>query len=149
MTTREDIVKGSSVFTDLMMPMIYVLTFASTIIFCVVMYLMMKVMIDKSAYNISLIKVFGYKRKEIRKLYLDGNFYIVALGALISLPIAKLIMNKIFPFMVSNVSCGLNVKAPISFFTYIVILILYFIINSLLVKRLNKFTPAEVLKNRE
>ena len=150
-TTREDIVKGSSVFTDLMMPMIYVLTFASTIIFCVVMYLMMKVMIDKSAYNISLIKVFGYKRKEIRKLYLDGNFYIVALGALISLPIAKLIMNKIFPFMVSNVSCGLNVKAPISFFiiTYIVILILYFIINSLLVKRLNKFTPAEVLKNRE
>ena len=115
------------------------------------MYLMMNVMIDKSAYNISLIKVFGYKRKEIRKLYLDGNFYIVALGALISLPIAKLIMNKIFPFMVSNVSCGLNVKAPISFFiiTYIVILILYFIINSLLVKRLNKFTPAEVLKNRE
>ena len=59
-TTREDIVKGSSVFTSLMMPMIYVISFASAIIFCVVMYLMMKVMIDRSAYNISLIKVFGY-----------------------------------------------------------------------------------------
>lgn len=150
-TTREDIVKGSSVFTSLMMPMIYVLTFASAIIFCVVMYLMMKVMIDRSAYNISLIKVFGYKRKEIRKLYLDGNFYVVAMGALISLPLAKVIMNKLFPFMISNVSCGLNVKTPIGFFigTYIVILILYFIINTLLVSRLNKFTPAEVLKNRE
>ena len=150
-TTREDIVKGSSVFTSLMMPMIYVISFASAIIFCVVMYLMMKVMIDRSAYNISLIKVFGYKRKEIRKLYLDGNFYIIAVGALICLPLAKLIMNKMFPFMISNVSCGLNVKAPISFFvvTYIVILLLYFIINAILVSRLNKFTPAEVLKNRE
>ena len=150
-TTREDIVKGSSVFTSLMMPMIYVISFASAIIFCVVMYLMMKVMIDRSAYNISLIKVFGYKRKEIRKLYLDGNFYIIAIGALICLPLAKLIMNKMFPFMISNVSCGLNVKAPISFFvvTYIVILLLYFIINAILVSRLNKFTPAEVLKNRE
>jgi putative ABC transport system permease protein len=150
-TTREDIVKGSSVFTSLMMPMIYVISFASAIIFCVVMYLMMKVMIDRSACNISLIKVFGYKRKEIRKLYLDGNFYIIAIGALICLPLAKLIMNKMFPFMISNVSCGLNVKAPISFFvvTYIVILLLYFIINAILVSRLNKFTPAEVLKNRE
>ncbi|MCR5291415.1 MAG: ABC transporter permease [Eubacterium sp.] len=150
-TTREDIVKGSSVFTSLMMPMIYVISFASAIIFCVVMYLMMKVMIDRSAYNISLIKVFGYKRKEIRKLYLDGNFYIIAIGALICLPLAKIIMNKMFPFMISNVACGLNVKAPVMFFivTYIVILLLYFMINSILVSRLNKFTPAEVLKNRE
>ena len=72
-TSREDIVKGSSIFVSLMMPMVYTISFASIIIFCVVMYLMMKVMIDRSAYNISLIKVFGYKRKEIRKLYLDGN----------------------------------------------------------------------------
>ncbi|MBR1506760.1 MAG: ABC transporter permease [Eubacterium sp.] len=150
-TTRADIVKGSSVFTSLMMPMIYVISFASAIIFCVVMYLMMKVMIDRSAYNISLIKVFGYRRKEIRKLYLDGNFYIIAIGSLICLPLAKIIMNKMFPFMISNVACGLNVKTPISFFivTYIVILLLYFVINSILVSRLNKFTPAEVLKNRE
>ncbi len=61
------------------MPMVFTLSFASILIFCVVMYLMVKVMIDRSAYNISLIKVFGYRRKEIRKMYLDGNFYIVRL----------------------------------------------------------------------
>ena len=86
-TTRADVVKGAEVFTGLMMPMIYTLSISAVIIFCVVMYLMMKVMIDRSAQNISLIKVFGYKRKEIRKLYLDGNFYIVAIGALIALPL--------------------------------------------------------------
>ena len=150
-TTRDDIVKGSEVFTELMMPMIYTLSFASTVIFCVVLYLMMKVMIDRSAQNISLIKVFGYKRKEVRKLYLDGNFYIIALGTLIVLPLSKVIMNKIFPFMISNVSCGLNVKTPYMFYivTYFVILALYFLINSFLVRRLDKFSPAEILKNRE
>jgi Predicted permease. len=133
------------------MPLVYTISFASAIIFCVVMYLMMKVMIDRSAYNISLIKTFGYKRKEIRKLYLDGNFYIIAIGALICLPLSKLIMNRLFPFMISNVSCGLNVGTPVIFYvvTYLVILALYFAINALLVRRLNKFTPAEVLKNRE
>lgn len=150
-TSKEDIVKGASVFTSLMMPMIYVLSIASAAILLVVMYLMMKVMIDRSAYNISLIKVFGYKRKEVRKLYLDGNFYTIALGAMVCLPLSKVLMNKMFPYMIPNVSCGMNIGAPFIFYvvTYIVIIALYFVINTILVRRLNKFTPAEVLKNRE
>ena len=150
-TGRADIVKGAEVFTSLMMPMVCVLAGSASIIFCVVMYLMMKVMIDRSAQSISLIKVFGYRRREIRKLYLDGNFYIIALGALIAIPLSKKIMDMMFPFMISNVTCGLNVSTPMYFFVviYAVILTLYFVINTILVKRLDKFTPAEILKNRE
>ncbi len=150
-TSRADVVKGAGIFTDLMMPMVYTLSGASVVIFCMVMYLMMKVMIDRSAHNISLIKVFGYRRKEIKKLYLDGNLYIVAAGALICLPLSKKLMNMMFPFMISNVTCGLNLKTPLWFFfvTYAVIIALYFLINGLLVRKLDRFTPAEVLKNRE
>ena len=112
---------------------------------------MMKVMIDRSSQNISLIKVFGYKRKEVKKLYLDGNMYIIALGAVVVIPLTKLIMNELFPFMVSNVACGLNIKAPIIFFVcvYAVILGLYFLVNTFLVRRLDKYSLAEILKNRE
>ncbi len=151
LTSRSDIVKGAEVFTSLMMPMIGTLTFASAVIFCVVLYLMMKVMIDRSAQNISLIKVFGYRRKEIRKLYLDGNFYVIAVGALIVIQLSKKMMNMMFPFMISNVACGLNVETPYAFYIimYAVILALYFFINALLVRRLDKFTLAEILKNRE
>ncbi|MCR5583933.1 MAG: ABC transporter permease [Lachnospiraceae bacterium] len=149
--TRDDIVKGSTVFSDLMMPMIYTLSFASAVIFCVVLYLMMKVMIDRSSQNISLIKVFGYRRKEIRKLYLDGNFYIIAIGALLAVPLSKILMNSMFPFMISNVSCGLNLNTPKLFYVvlYGVIILLYLFINILLVRRLDRYSPAEVLKNRE
>ena len=40
----------------------------SSLIFAVVMYLMMKVMIDRCAFHISMVKVFGYRTKEIKKL---------------------------------------------------------------------------------
>ena len=65
------------------MPMVVMMTVVSSLIFVVVMYLMMAVMIDRCAFYISMVKVFGYRTKEIKKLYLDGNFYVIAVGIFI------------------------------------------------------------------
>lgn len=150
-TTKADIESAAGIFVDLMMSMIVMIVIISTLIFVVVMYLMMKVMIDRSAFSISLIKVFGFRTKEIRKLYLDGNFFIIAIGAAICLPLAKVIMDAVFPSLVSNVNCGVKLTfAPwLWAVLYGGIIVLYFIINRVLVGRLNKIVPAEVLKNRE
>ena len=123
----------------------------SALIFTVVMYLMMKVMIDRSAFSISLIKVFGFHKKEVRKLYLDGNFFMIAVSAAICLLLSKVIMDQAYPFMVSNVNCGINITFEPWLWAvlYVAILLLYFVINKVLVGRLNKIVPAEVLKNRE
>ena len=82
-TTKADIESAAGIFADQMRSMVIMIVIISTLIFVVVMYLMMKVMIDRSAFSISLIKVFGFRTKEIRKLYLDGNFFIIAIGAAI------------------------------------------------------------------
>lgn len=150
-TTKADIESAAGIFADQMRSMVVMIVIISTLIFVVVMYLMMKVMIDRSAFSISLIKVFGFRTKEIRKLYLDGNFFIIAIGAAICLPLAKLIMSAVYPFLVSNVNCGVKLTfAPwLWAVLYGGILVLYFIINRVLVGRLNKIVPAEVLKNRE
>lgn len=150
-TTKADIESAAGIFADQMRSMVIMIVIISTLIFVVVMYLMMKVMIDRSAFSISLIKVFGFKTKEIRKLYLDGNFFIIAIGAAICLPLAKLIMSAVYPSLVSNVNCGVKLTfAPwLWAVLYGGILVLYFIINRVLVGRLNKIVPAELLKNRE
>lgn len=150
-TTKTDIESAAGIFADQMRSMVIMIVIISTLIFVVVMYLMMKVMIDRSAFSISLIKVFGFRTKEIRKLYLDGNFFIIAIGAAICLPLAKLIMSAVYPSLVSNVNCGVKLTfAPwLWAVLYGGILVLYFIINRVLVGRLNKIVPAEVLKNRE
>lgn len=149
--TKEDIVSAAGIFSDLMRSMVIMIVVISALIFVVVMYLMMKVMIDRSAFSISLIKVFGFRKKEIRRLYLDGNFFIIAIGAAVCLPLSKFVMDQVYPFMVSNVNCGIDISfAPwLWIVLYVSILLLYFVINRVLVGRLNKILPAEVLKNRE
>ena len=150
-TTKEDVEEASGIFIKMMLPMIYMLLACSVIIFCVVMYLMMKVMIDRSSFHISLIKIFGYRTKEIGKLYLRGNFYLVAAGALICIPLAKACMDAIYPMLVANVCSGMNLTFSWQLYAgiYAAVILLYLFINQLLVGRLKKMVPAEVLKNRE
>lgn len=149
--SKENVEESSQIFTDMMGPMVVMLVAISALIFMIVMYLMMKVMIDRSAFSISLMKVFGYRRREIRKLYLDGNFYVILLGALICVPLAKWSMDLVYPYCIANVAIGMDLKftPQIYIMIYGGILLCYMVINFLLVGRLNKLVPAEVLKNRE
>ena len=116
------------------------------------MYLMVKVMIDRSAFSISLIKVFGFRISEIRRLYLNGNFLTIAVGALICIPASKAVMDAMYPsLLVSNVACGINLSFSWQMYVvlYVGIILFYLLVNRLLVRRLQKTPLTEVLKNRE
>lgn len=150
--TKSDIEKSAGIYVDMMGPMITVMSTASAVIFAVVMYLMVKMMIDRSTFNISLVKIFGFRNREVRKMYLDGNFITVALGALIVIPLCKIIMDYIYPrYLVSNVGVGISPSYPPELFVaiFLVIIGLYLVINFVLTGRLKKINPAVVLKNRE
>ena len=150
-TTKADVERSSKVFTELMTGMIVTLIGAAAVIFVVVMYLMMSVMIDRSSFGISLLKTFGYSRKDVKKLYLDGNAITIAISAMICLPLSKLVMNRIFPAFVPNIACGINLNFEWYFYPvlFIAVMLIYLLTSTLLVRKLNRITPAEVLKNRE
>ena len=151
MTSKADIEKSSGVFVEQMGALICTLMTAGTVIFIVVMYLMMGVMIDRSAFGISLIKIFGYRPKEVRSLYLNGNLFIVAAGALMCIPLAKLLIDCIYPSFICNVACSMVLEFPpyLYIILYAAILLIYFASSAMLTRKLNRITPAEVLKNRE
>ncbi len=150
-TSRQSVAEASEIFVEMMWPMIIMMSSMSAIIFMVVMYLMMKVMVDRAAFPIALMKVFGYRKREIKRLYLDGNFLIVAVGALICLPLSKMVMDGIYPYFISNVAIGMDLTFPWQMYAgiYGAIIVLYLVINALLVGRLKKVSLADVLKNRE
>lgn len=84
-------------------------------------------------------------------MYLDGNFVVAALGALVCIPAAKGLMDVIYPYFVSNVAAGLELSFPPQLYAviYAGVLACYLLIDLVLVRRLDCMTPAEVLKNRE
>lgn len=112
---------------------------------------MMNVMIDRAAFGISLVKIFGFRTNEIRKLYLNGNTAIVAVGAVICIPIAKFIMDKAYPYFIANVACGMNIAFPWYLYVglFCAVMAVYFVVSAVLVNKLKKISPAEALKNRE
>ncbi|MDE7278361.1 MAG: ABC transporter permease [Oscillospiraceae bacterium] len=150
-TSRIDVERSSAVFTDLMMPMVIMVLAVSAIIFCVVIFLMMNVMIDRASFGISLVKIFGFRTNEIRRLYLNGNTAVVAIGAIICIPLAKLIMDKLYPNFIANVACGMNITFPWYLYAglFCAVMAVYFIVNAVLVNKLKNISPAEALKNRE
>lgn len=150
-TTRSDVERSSAVFAELMMPMVIMMISVSVVIFLVVMYLMTGVMIDRSSFGISLIKVFGFRKNEVKKLYLNGNTIITALGAVVCIPLSKLVMDAIYPWAIANTACGMNLRFEWYYYPMIFagVMLVYFISNALLTRKINRITPAEVLKNRE
>ncbi len=150
--SRSDLVKAGGIYVDQMMSMIIIMSVASAVMFVVVLYLMMKMMLDRSSFNISLVKIFGFRNREVRQMYLDGNMYIVAIGALLAIPVDKAVMDYIYPrYLISNVGVGIRPSySPVLYVAiFAVIMVLYLLINTVLVARIRKMDPAEVLKNRE
>jgi putative ABC transport system permease protein len=150
-TSKTDIDNASDIFLELMKGTFMVLIIASILVFCLVMYLMMSVMVDRAGFGISLLKIFGYRKKEIKKLYLDGNRMIIIAGALLGVPAAKFAIDKLFPAFVANVGCALHLEfRPIYYvMIFAAIYLCYMIINLLLMRKLNKVSQTEILKNRE
>lgn len=150
-TTKEDIVRSSSVFIGLMRPMVVMLTGASVIVFLAVLFLMLNVMIERASFGISLIKIFGYRTKEIKKLYLGGITITVLIGALIAIPASKLAIDRLFPWLIANTSCGMNLEFPPYLYAVIFLGVMAgcFAVNRILTCKLEHISPAEVLKNRE
>ena len=74
-------------------------------------------------------------------IMVDGNFYVIALGAAVCIPLAKKCMDLMYPLMVSNVNCGMNLHYPWQMYAivYIAILVLYFVMNGLLAVKQSAF----------
>ncbi len=150
-TTKRNLIRFAGIFRDSMGGMVSLLLGSSIVVFIVVMYLMIKVMIDRSSFHISLIKTFGFTDKEVRKMYLDGNFLTVIISGIISVPLSKLIMDGCWLLLCSNIAGGFNTHIPIHYYAGIFCLIIgcYLLVSGLLMMKLKRISPADVLKDRE
>lgn len=151
LSTRTDAIKSAGIFMQNMSSTMITLIIVAIVIFFVVLYQMMKVMIDRSAQNISLMKIFGYRNKEIRKLYLDGNFVLITVGAIIILPLSKYLTDVIYPYLVANVASGIDLSWQLWMYliVYVGILVSYVIVQFALMHKVKKTSPVELLKDRE
>lgn len=150
-TTSKNIIKSAKNMTSMMLPIVIVLIVFSSILFIISMYLLLKLMIDKSISSISLVKIFGFNQGEINKLYLGSSLYTVIFSAAISIPSAIKITKLIYPILTGNVQAYLSIVLKSKHYGFIVMVIAasYFISNILLKRYINSILLSEALKNRD
>ncbi len=149
--TRKGISDVGYLLLDSMMGMIITMIIMSVVLFCCVMYLLMKMIIDRSSFSISLLKIFGYSNKEVKKLYLNVSLYIVLLSIVIHIPLSQVIVGFIFPNTVSDVTAYIRAYLSPDMYAIIALLILgsYYAVYGLLYRKIKKISFVEVLKQRE
>ncbi len=152
-TSKDDIREFSTTFIASMQPMVVALYGVSILVFIIVMYLMMKVIIDRSDFSITLFRIFGYGDREIQKLFLNGNLITVIISGVISIPVCKYLMDAMWPEIVSYVPVGFDISFQAYHYILVAALILlsYFVINFILNQKLKKVEDYGVvfLKGRE
>ena len=148
---KSDLQRGADKFMTLMGDMIYMLVGVSVVIFVAVMYLLMKLEIDRSSFSISLLKALGYKEKTVNSFYLGSSFYVTVVSLVAGIPVCKLLVNVLYPYCVSNVNGGFPAVILPLHYVYIVLIALasFFATRAMLVRYLNKIKLTDILKNRE
>lgn len=149
--SKAEMKSGADKFMVLMFDMIVMLIGVSVIIFIAVMYLLMKLEIDRSSFSVSLLKALGYPEKTVNSFYIGSSFYITAAAVILGIPLCRVIVGYAYPFCVSNVNAGFEAKiSPLQYVIVAAIVICsYAVTRMLLLRYLRKIKITDILKNRE
>ena len=121
-------------------------------IYMVLIYLLSKIIIEKNAQPISMVKILGYTNGEISRLYILSTSMVVVLCLLVSLPIETAVMNVLFrEMMLSSISGWITlwIDPMIYVQMFAAGIITYGIVALLEFRRVKKVPMDEALKNVE
>lgn len=86
--------------------MMYLVQGIAVIIFIVLIYLLSKIIIEKNAQSISMVKILGYDDKEISFLYIMSTSIMVILFELIVIPMSDILIHLIYREMMVEMLSG-------------------------------------------
>jgi putative ABC transport system permease protein len=148
--TVDDMKKAFDAMTKPLQVAIAGIAFMSFIIGLIVIYVVTSLTIEENKENISLLKVLGYRKKEVYSLILNSSNFIVVLGYILGVPLLLASLTALFKSMTKDMSISFPVTID---YIYIligfVIIYLTFELSKLLSRRkINRISMTELLKSR-
>ena len=150
-TTPDDMRAIGDQFTGMMDKMIGMLLSLSVFIFLLFIYLLTKAVIDRSARSISYMKVFGYRDREISKLYIRSITICVVASLVLCLPLIIDSLTAIFKAMLISYSGNIEIYVPWTAMAQTVAagLATYLAVAALHTRSIKRVSLSEALKVQE
>ena len=149
--SRSDMITSVDTFTQAMRPTILVLFIASIGLFIIVMFLLMRMVVDREQYSISLMKALGYDEAKVGHLYLGNYILLVLLSLAVGLPLSVAIMRPTWQYMISSLATAFPFTTSSRSVILIVVIVLatYGVVRFLSGRHLRGVDVTEILKDRE
>ena len=149
--TVDDLTKTSRQLIRSMGSMMNLFLVFGALMFVLILYLLSKIIIEKNAQSISMVKILGYNNREINRIYLHSTTIVVILCILITIPISSLVMKEVVEVVFFEYSGWITYYMPAV--TYVEVaasgMICYAIVAFLLNRKVKKIPMSDALKNVE
>lgn len=149
--TQHDLTIVADQLTDSMGNMFYLFNAFALAIYFLTLVLLAKIVIERNAIPISMIKILGYQNKEIGKLYNRSTAIVVLLSQLLTIPLAYYIIYIIYKVMMFEIRGWLTfyVKPTVYVEMFVFGMAIYWIASLWLNRKIKKIPMEEALKNAE
>ena len=149
--TVDDLTKTSRQLIRSMGSMMNLFLVFGALMFVLILYLLSKIIIEKNAQSISMVKILGYNNREINRIYLHSTTIVVILCILITIPISSLVMKEVVEVVFFEYSGWITYYMPAA--TYVEVaasgIICYAIVAFLPNRKVKKIPMSDALKNVE
>ena len=146
-----DMLKISDQLESSMGKIMYMMMAMSVPIYLILVYLLTKTVIDRSARSISYMKVFGYQNKEVDGLYIRPITYWVLLSLVASLPIIVVLLSALLRMVFMSYAGNFPLIIPANRYVAVVVvgMLAYAVVAFLHVRRIKKVPLELAMKVQE
>lgn len=142
------IITGFGLLLDQMGGMIYTLIAAAFLVGLIIIYIVTGLVVDESRVSISLMKIFGYRKREIGKLILNSNTLIVVAGYLLGIPALLGTVGAFYGSLTESLQIVLPVKlnALYMLLGFVIVMATYEFAKWMCRKKVTRIPMSEALK---
>jgi len=115
----------------------------------IVIYVVTSLIIEENKETISLLKIFGYRKKEVNSLILNSSSGIIVIGYLLGIPLILASMSMMFKSLTESVNLAMpvTISYPYIIVGFIIIYLTYTLAKALSRRKINQISMGEALQS--
>lgn len=134
-----------------MVPLASTVVFISAMAFIIgliIIYLVTSMIVEENKSTISLMKIFGYRKKEVNSLILNSSTIVVVAGYLIGIPLSFALMGGLMKALEKSLvfSMPVTIKPIYAIFGFVVVMLSYELSKLFCRRKVNAVLMSEALK---
>lgn len=149
--TEEELTKLTRQLNVSMGTMFYMLHAFSLILSALLIYLLTRLILERNAEAISMVKILGYENGEIARLYLAANTIVMVFSALAGTAAASAVLKFLFRAILADYSLWLPFYVSPALYVQMIVLtlLIYVVVSVFQYRKVRRIPLEKALKNAE